>query len=499
MTARGSVREQEIPPRASVLVESLRDLGYSLHTAVADIVDNSLTAGARNVELLADTHAEAPAIGILDDGAGMSEPELLEAMRPGSRSPLEDRTVTDLGRFGLGLKTASFSQCRRLTVVTRRGGEVTSAVWDLDTVAARDRWMVERPFDVIGVPWSERLVADGTLVVWEKLDRLVGPDGGTDRQDLVRQLDETATHLGFVFHRFLSGRAGGAGRVQMFLNGRALCPFDPFHSHHPATQHHSEETFLLDGREIRIQPVTLPHHDKVSEADWKRYAGPAGYVKNQGFYLYRNRRLIVHGTWFRLARQLELTRLSRVRIDIPNSLDAEWKIDVRKAWAQPPPPVRERLLRIIDRIGVPSRRTYTARGARLTEDSRLPVWTRSQDKNRISYGLNLDHPLFSAFEGRLDEAAAKEFRRLVALVVSTLPFEALYADVGANSESMVRQALDREDLEEIVKATWRLLRETGLSSDDAEARMCSAEPFESRWEETTEVIQGLEAGSREAL
>ena len=498
MRARSPSREQEIPPRASVLVESLRDLGYSLQTAVADVVDNSLTAGARNVELLADTHAEAPAIGILDDGAGMTEQELLEAMRPGSRSPLEDRAITDLGRFGLGLKTASFSQCRRLTVLTRRAGALSCAVWDLDTVAARDRWIVERPLDTTGIPWSERLVSDGTLVVWEKLDRLVGPDGGTARQDLVRQLDETATHVEFVFHRFLSGREGGAGRVRMSLNGRALCPFDPFHSHHPATQRHTEETFLLDGREIRIQPVTLPHHDKVSEAEWKRHAGPDGYVKNQGFYLYRNRRLIVHGTWFRLARQLELTRLSRVRIDIPNSLDAEWKIDVRKAWAQPPPPVRERLLRIIDRIGVPSRRTYTARGARLTEDSRLPVWTRSQDKNRISYGLNFDHPLFSAFVGRLDETAANEFRRLAALVASTLPVEALYADIGANSESMVRQALDRQDFEVIVKATWRLLREAGHSSDDVEARMRSAEPFGSRWDEASEVIQGLEAGRQEA-
>ena len=495
---RGGGRERKIPPRAATLVESLRDLGYSLQTAVADVVDNSLTAGARNVELLAETHSEAPAIGILDDGHGMTEPELLDAMRLGSRSPLDDRAITDLGRFGLGLKTASFSQWRRLTVLTRKGGEMFCAVWDLDTVTERDEWVVECPLDTTRVLGSERLVADGTLVVWEKLDRLVGPDGDIDRQNLVRQLDETATHLEFVFHRFLSGREGGTGRVQISLNGRALSPFDPFHSHHPATQHHSGETFRHGGQEIRIQPVTLPHHDKVSEADWKRYAGPDGYVKGQGFYLYRNRRLIVHGTWFRLARQLELTRLSRVRIDISNGLDAEWKIDVRKAWAQPPPPVRERLRRIIDRIGIPSRRTYTARGARLTEDSRLPVWKRSQDKNRISYGLDLEHPLFSAFEGRLDEATAKEFRRLVALVVSTLPIEALYADVGASSESVVRQALDREDFEAIVQATWLLLRQDGLSDDDAEARMRSAEPFGSRWEETAELIRRLESERREA-
>ena len=496
MTAGQANREREIPPKASVLAESSRDIGYSLHTAVSDVLDNSLTAGARTIQLHAETHAEVPAIGILDDGTGMTETELLEAMRLGSRSPLEGRTATDLGRFGLGLKTASFSQCRRLTVVTRKAGTTSCAVWDLDTVAARDRWIVELPGSIETIPWSDRLLADGTLVVWQKLDRLVGPDGRGDRQDLVRQLDETARHVEFVFHRFLSGREGSAGRVEVSLNGAELKPFDPFHSHHPATQHHQEEPFVLAGREIRIQPVTLPHHDKVSKADWARYGGPEGYVKNQGFYLYRNRRLIVHGTWFGLARQLELTKLCRVRIDMPSSLDAEWKIDVKKAWAQPPPPVRERLRRIIEEIGVPSKRTYTVRGKRLAGDSRLPVWTRSQDKNAISYGLDTEHPLFSAFENRLDPDTARAFRRLVGLIASTLPVEALYADVSASAESVAPAELAPDDFREIVESTWRILRKRGLSSTDTEARMRSAEPFRSRWEEATTVLDALAAEGR---
>ena len=294
-----------------------------------------------------------------------------------------------------------------------------------------------------------------------------------------------------MFHRFLSGREDREGGVEISLNGLELRPFDPFHSHHPATQHHQEEPFVLDGKEIRIQPVTLPHHDKVSRADWTRYGGPEGYVKNQGFYLYRNRRLIIHGTWFGLARQLELTKLCRVRIDMPSSLDAEWKIDVKKAGAQPPPPVRERLHRIIERIGVPSRRTYTVRGSRLAGDSRLPVWTRSQDKNGISYGLDTEHPLFSAFAGRLDPETADEFRRLVGLIVSTLPVEALYADISANAESVVPTALAPEDFKEIVEATWRALKERGLSGTEAETRMHSADPFRLHWNEVASVLQAL--------
>ncbi|MCY4571811.1 MAG: ATP-binding protein, partial [Gemmatimonadetes bacterium] len=202
-------QELELPPRASSLVESLRDMGYSLRTALADVIDNSITAGARNIHLLADTHHAAPAIGILDDGVGMTEGELLEAMRPGTRNPLETRATNDLGRFGLGLKTASFSQCRRLTVVTRKASAVSCATWDLDKVAERDRWLVEIPDSADSVRWSDRLHNDGTLVVWEKLDRLVSPDRQDGRHDLVRQLDEAATHVEFVFHRFLSGRQGG--------------------------------------------------------------------------------------------------------------------------------------------------------------------------------------------------------------------------------------------------------------------------------------------------
>ena len=487
-----AIKEQEITPRASVLIESLRDIGYSLHTALADLIDNSLTAGARKIELFAETHAESPSVGILDDGKGMDRSELLEAMRPGSRNPLEGRSATDLGRFGLGLKTASFSQCRRLTVLTSRKGVMSIATWDLDLVAERDRWVVELPDSKDEIPWSDRIDGDGTLVVWQKLDRLVGLQGKDERQDFVRQVDEAASHIEFVFHLFLSGRENREGRVRISLNGRDLEPYDPFHAHHPATQYHQEETVLFDGKEIRIRPVTLPHHDKVSPEDWKRYAGPEGYVNNQGFYLYRNRRLIVHGTWFRLAPQAELTKLSRVLIDMPNSLDSDWKLDVKKASAQPPVPVRERVRRIVERLGGPSKRTYTARGARLTEDSLLPVWIRSQNKNRISYGLNAEHPLLSGFMRRLEDDLADDFRKLVALVVSTLPVEALYADVSANSESVMPQALDPNDFAEIVKQTWRGLRHSGLSTSDARSRMRTAEPFRGRWVDAETVIESLE-------
>ena len=490
MTTNARQHELELPPRASALVESLRDMGYSLRTALADVVDNSITAGARDIQLLADTHEEFPAIGVLDDGAGMSREELIEAMRPGTKSPLEAREETDLGRFGLGLKTASFSQCRRLTVVTRKDHRESCAVWDLDTVAARDRWVVEMPDSSQGGRWTERLAANGTLVVWEKLDRLVGVGGRGDRRDLVRQLNDAASHLEFVFHRFLSGREGR--RVAISLNRHALSPFDPFHSKHPATQHHQIEEMGLSGGRIRVWPVTLPHHDKVKQREWKRYAGPEGYVSNQGFYLYRNRRLIVHGTWFRLARKQELTKLARVGIDIPNTMDAEWKIDVRKASAQPPAPVRKRLKKIVDRMVEASRRTYRARGTQQATDNRVPVWARMQNKKRISYEICHEHPILRAFREELQPDSARDFDRLLRLVAAALPVQALHHDVSASPEAVSPGVMARKDLLAIVQAMWQVFRRRGLSPSDIRVRMQSAEPFRTQWTETAKVIDEME-------
>ena len=345
------MRVVEIPPNPSPLIESLRDLGYSLGTALADIIDNSITAGAQKIRIFSNPSADNPMIGILDDGTGMSEAVLVEAMRLGTRSPLEVRDQSDLGRFGLGLKTASFSQCRKLSVMSRVDGVTSCAQWDLDHVARSKKWEMRIPDDPSAIPWSETVGAHGTLVVWENMGLDEGEDADdSDPADLVRELDEARSHLELVFHRFLSSEPGHS-KMDMEFNKLPLEPFDPFHSDHLATQRGPVEFLKVGNQTVRIEPFTLPHHARVSQSQWDHYGGAEGYVRNQGFYVYRERRLIIHGTWFGLARQTELTKLARVRVDIPNSLDQPWKIDVKKASAQLPPSVRDRLRRIIERLG----------------------------------------------------------------------------------------------------------------------------------------------------
>ena len=484
-------KREKVAPRAAVLIESMRDIGYSLPTAIADVIDNSITAGAENIELLSDTDSDIPAMGILDDGTGMSKDELLEAMRPGSKNPLAERSVHDLGRFGLGLKTASFSQCRRLTVFTRKKNNANCARWDLDLVKKTDEWIIELLPDTEDVPWAENLQGDGTLVLWQKLDRLVDQSDRADRSNLVRQIAETATHLELVFHRFLSGETG-LKRVSISLNGRPLEPFDPFNSRHPATICGPEEIFKLGKHELKIQPFTLPHHKKVTAKEWEQYAGPEGYIKNQGFYVYREKRLIIHGTWFNLARQTELAKLARVRIDMPNGMDAEWKIDVRKASAQPPTQVRERLRRITEEFGAGSRHAYTSRGKRLVSDNRLPVWTRSQDKNSIHHGINPGHPAFRSFGDRLSARQKHEFGRLLVLIGAALPLETLFADMSSNPESVTVEHLDEQAFASVVKTTYLTLKSGDTAEEDIRMMMSSAEPFRSHWELAENLINAIE-------
>lgn len=486
----GGVRTREAAPQAAMLIESMRDIGYSLETALADIIDNSITAAASSIRLLVDTTSAEPSLAILDDGIGMTEDELLAAMRPGSRNPLETRDKEDLGRFGLGLKTASFSQCRKLTVASRKNGATCCARWNLDEVARTNKWLVEFLDDFSQVPWIEELGTSGTLVIWETLDRLVEGGGDDARSAFVARIDDAAEHLELVFHRFLAGEQG-IRKIAMSLNGRQLAPFDPFHSSHRATQVGPPELIRSGGQDVEVRTFTLPHHKK-DPANWERYAGKAGYLKNQGFYVYRGKRLIIHGTWFGLARQKELTKLARVRIDMPNGMDAEWKIDVKKASAQPPYHVRERLRRIIETIGATSRRVYTARGHRLASDRRLPVWQRRQSGNEISYCLNPEHPVFADFSERLPEEFRTDFRHVLEMAAASIPIDALFADISASPENVSGSEISDDTLVHMLTTTFTTLLNSGISSEDAMKMMQVTDPFRERWDFVSEQIHRIQ-------
>lgn len=476
-----SMRTVDAAPKAAVLIESMRDVGYSLETALADVIDNSIAAGATAVEVHVDSVSAEAKIAVADNGKGMTAAELVEAMRLGSRHPREKRSRHDLGRFGLGLKTASFSQCRRLTVVSRKNRQTAVAIWDLDHIANAQEWSLQLPESTDDVPFAERLGDEGSLVVWEVLDRAVEQSGSdAARKHFVRRIAETIEHLELVFHRYLSGERG-LRRISITVNDTPLKPFDPFHASHPATIVGQPESISLGDCTVEIQPFTLPHYRNVTEEQWRRYAGKAGYLKNQGFYLYRERRLIMYGTWFGLARQTELTQLSRVRIDMPNGLDEVWHVDVKKASARPPLPVRERLQAIIEQLGAPSRRVFIHRGQKL-DRQRVALWSRVKKENAIIYRPNDDHPLIGALGSSLSDGQRKELQQLLQALGAALPLDALLADLGNTPEAVVAEAITDESLESILRTTISELRKAGTDPSIIPDMLWVSEPFRSNWE-----------------
>lgn len=490
------MQERILSPHAASLSQSMRDLGYSLETAIADLIDNSITAAAENIHIFLEiAHSGNSCLAIIDDGCGMSEEELLEAMRPGSRDPREKRDADDLGRFGLGLKTASFSQCKSLTVVSRKDGKLFAAQWDLDLLNSRNEWVVTilSEEEVSKFPFIDELGKCGTYVLWQKLDRLLESDAHErSKTNAYDKLAVVEKHLALVFHRYISGDYKKR-KIAIHINGHTVEAFDPFCISNKATQLLQEEIVRIDGQEVRIQPYILPHHSKLSKKEYEFYRSRSDFVSNQGAYVYRNGRLMAWGDWFRLVPKSEATKLARVRIDFANALDERWTIDIKKSRAHPPYQVREKLRQIINRITEQSKRVHAGRGNRLFEEQEQPLWVRYSDRTGIRYALNRDHPLVETIENRLDDDSRKAFEDVLLVMERSVPLEAIYADYSSSPQSFEEKAeISHEELKEKLENLYMLVSSSGSQDKESFVRMVSGlKPFSENRDITQKILEEL--------
>jgi hypothetical protein len=391
-----------LPPEAESTFEGHRAFGYDLPTALADLVDNALTARARHVWLDFVWDGPASTITVTDDGEGMSEPELVAAMRLSSRNPRDERAVHDLGRFGLGLKTASLSQAQRFTVrSSKRRGKAVTRCWDLAVIAAAHDWRLLKAANAAAEPCFARFAAlpRGSTVVWQNIDRLTAntrTNSDRDHQHFLHRIDEVRTHLSLVFHRLIgSGHTG----VQLLVNDRPIAPWDPYLEDEAATYALAPTVLPLGRSRVEVRPYVLPHLSKLSPARHIDAAGSRGWNGHQGFYIYRNERLLVAGDWLGFFPRQDLYRLARIRVDLPNSLDDHWQIDVTKSRAVPPPALRDELRRIAERTRAEARHIYTHRGAKLTpqaDAARTLLWEPRARHDKTFYHLNREHALVKA-------------------------------------------------------------------------------------------------------
>ena len=485
-----NVTSKRLDPVPSMLIESMRDIGYSFETALADIIDNSLAADATEIRIEARATPE-PIVAICDNGHGLTHDELFSSMRMGSADPRKLRNENDLGRYGLGLKTASFSQCRKMTVLSRKSGSYSAFAWDLDLVVKTNEWYVLEIADCKEIPFNELLQdGDGTLVVWENIDRI--GDSAKDKHSLEsvfnRQVSEAEEHIALVFHRFLATERGYK-KVTMTLNGVPIEPLDPFNSQHEATIIHPVEP-VSEG--VTVQSFTLPHSSKYSsKEEYEKYGLVGGYQKNQGIYLYRARRLIIYGTWFNLAKKTALTQLCRVKIDIDNNHDEDWKIDVKKVSAQLPEEVRATVRNLINTFNSPSKKVYRRRGARQTSASLYPVWKAVKDNGGIAYRINREHPNIAGALLELDAEDAKHLEVLFRLIESGFPTESLYYELSNNPESVTTPPIEESDLAEISNSFFGMMKSQGNEDEKILNIMRSLDIFEGRWGSVLEAL-GIE-------
>lgn len=484
-----NVSEQlDLSPHPSALLESLRSIGYTLETALADIIDNSITAKSTTVSVRFLWDSGVPWVVIVDDGKGMTQGELIEAMRFGSRVPTEVRDEDDLGRFGLGMKTASISQCRHLTVASKCNGEVAACEWNLDKIASdrSARWLagILDSSDIENDRMLSEVIAhsigsreSGTVVLWRNLDNSIAEkEHSNAEQRFSEAMDAARRHLEMVFHRFLSPDPGRTG-ISIDFNGNTLDAFNPFGPPIPARQELPSETVHIEGRKIHIQAYVLPHRSKVPTAVYEKFAGDEGYVQNQGFYVYRNRRLIVKATWFRLIKKEELNKLVRVRVDIPNNLDHLWRIDVKKSQASPPEAVRRELRKVIGRISGAGKLVFTRRATTLKNRKLTPVWRREVVDGKIRYGVNEEHPLVKSLLEQAPDGKASPLRTCLRLISEAFPYEAIFVDAASDTNEFEKPAHDEEEVRQAALQLIEALRICGFEGVELRNQLLVTEAY----------------------
>jgi hypothetical protein len=470
-------------PDPAGMVASLSSLGYSLEAAVADLVDNSVSARATSIEVVFTWARENSWVAVLDNGSGMSLPDLVTAMTPAARGLGAERSAEDLGRFGLGLKTASFSQARQLTVSSRPQGEGWhTRTWDLDMVEATRQWRLMHGADsetTVILDLLRQGRASGTVVLWRRLNGY-GADGtDTDRTTQQQFYDDASRverHLGMVFSRFLKD-------VDLRVQGQPVPAWDPFLTSHPSLQRLPPEDISFEGSSVRVEAYVLPSAQKLSKKEYLAAGGPGGWLRQQGFYVYRRKRLILAGDWLGLQamRQEEKFNLVRISIEVPAELDSEWSVDVRKSKVVPPVALRRHLRRIARRAREQGADVIRHRGqiaARRHGAAFVYPWRVDRPDGRIKCRINRDHPLVREALRTGDERS-RVVKALLTLLEETVPVEALRVihEADAADDPVPFTGKPSQEQEDVARVVLAALINQGRSPHEAKAMIRDMDPF----------------------
>ena len=472
------IKAEIAKPNPKSTINSYRSFGYNLSTAIADIIDNSISAGADRIFLEYKWKGKDSYITILDNGCGMHKEELVQAMTPGSKDPDEERNEKDLGRFGMGLKTASFSQCKRLTCITKKENyAIIKRCWDIDFINQGNEWQL---LDYV----SDELFIDkianqksGTLILWEKLDRIVGEAESTNEKVKKAFYDEMVTvkkHLSLVFHKFIESKS-----LKIFFQNDEIEANNPFLLHlDPKPEMGQPEQF----DNVEITYFILPHMSEIGKEEYEKTGGSLGWFEQQGFYVYRGSRLLVAGDWLGFQKKRDYSKLARIAVNFSNIGDCNWKLDIKKSTATPPIEIRKELDRISKIAITKSAKIYNWRGQKDIErigiSNYQPLWLDEKTREGIKkYKINRQHPIIKAL---LDTEKTKLFQKALKLLEENVPIELILSNQNEDPSLHELEKQTDKPTDELINLAMELYNihiSQGVPASLARQQIMNATPF----------------------
>ena len=470
------IKAEIAKPNPKSTINSYRSFGYNLSTAIADIFDNSISAKADEIHLSYRWNGQLTFISIFDNGVGMNKEELVLAMTPGSKDPAEERSEMDLGRFGMGLKTASFSQCKRLTCISKKDNRVNKRCWDIDYINDQNEWQL---LDYVSDPAFVEKVATqsfGTLVLWEKLDRIVGnadENNESVKSAFYQEMESVREHLSLVFHRFIESK-----RIKIFFQHEKLEPYNPFLLNlEPKPEMGLPEQF----GNVEVTYFILPHMSEIGKEEYDKTGGPLGWFQQQGFYIYRADRLLVAADWLGLEKKRDYSKLARISVNFSNENDFHWNLDIKKSTATPPIEIRRELSRIAKIAIIKSAKIYNWRGQKTfslhTNSTFEPLWKDEISRDGIKkYKINKKHPIIKALLNDNNKLLPKAIKLLeenvpIELILSNQNEDPTYHELEKHLET------PSDDLLNLAVDLYKIYVQQGIPQSLAKQQIMNASPF----------------------
>ena len=442
----------DMSPEPKSHIKTLMRIGYDFNSAIADIIDNSITAKAKKIDIICPPETDSPFLSIVDNGIGMEPEELIQNMRIGCKDPNQKREAGDLGRFGSGMKTASFSHARRLTVISRKKGKkIAAACWDIDEIEDKNAWCLrelnEKDIHDLDHLDKELIKGVGTQLIWEKIKKFEETDHNNSKNSIETSMVDLNKYLALHFHKFLQG----PNKINIYVQKLKVEPVDPFLTTKNGYQEGpTDETFVKGGK-LQIKSHTLPHHSNLTQSEIDNIGGMEEIYKGQGLYIYRENRLIIAGGWMGLSRTYQLGKLARIEINIPSGLDDEWSTDVKKSSLQLPQKIKNRLKNLIQQPIKKSKRTYNFRGKKEEANEYWKI-IETRDKN-IIYQIDTGNNELIKIAKETPKKNTSNLKEYLKNLAKNLPINHIHTKVSSDPKSIKQEdaifEFSQEQLNEI--------------------------------------------------